>query len=78
MQTVLPLTEVYSPGVHSLHELLLIDAEYEPLAHGVHADMELIPGMLLNVPTAQPSQTLAPDILEKVPSGQGIDAPVFE
>ena len=78
MQTVLPLTEVYSPGVHSLHVLLLMDGVYEPLAHGIHADTELIPMTLLNVPTAQAQHTLAPAILENVPLGQGIDVPVFE
>ena len=80
VQLVLPLTAVYSPGVQREHVLLLpMDyAEYEPLAQGVHADMELIPMRLLNVPAAQLPHMLAPAMLENVPLGHGIGVPVFE
>jgi hypothetical protein len=56
-----------------------MDGEYDPLVHGMHADMELIPmRLLLNVPAAQLLHTLAPAMLENVPLGHGIGDPVLE
>ena len=73
-----PLTALYNPGEHRLHELTPTDDENEPLAQGVQADFEFIPVRLLNVPTAQPSHMLAPAMLENVPLGHGMGFPVFE